>query len=124
MREGTMQFIHEQGFDIREGEEHAYQQWLAENEAALAAACPEGVEYLGTFYALFSDSRTAGTYRMLLRYDSYGALDRMAAEMAGNTALARLVHEGVAFMDMSNHRNGSNQLFKLVTDSTILTPEA
>ncbi|TVP72706.1 MAG: hypothetical protein EA340_03130 [Nitriliruptor sp.] len=118
-----MQFIHEQGWDIREGQEHAYQRWLAENEAALAAACPEGVEYLGTFYAMFSDSRTAGTYRMLLRYDSYGAQDRMAAEMAGDTALARLVHEHVRFLDMSNHSNGSNQLLKLVTDSTILLPE-
>lgn len=118
-----MQFIHEQGFDIREGEEHAYQRWLAENEAALAAACPEGVEYLGTFYAIFADTRAAGTYRMLLRYDSYGAQDRMAAEMAGDTELARLVHEGVRFIDMSNDRNQSNELLKLVTDSTILTPE-
>ena len=118
-----MQFIHEQGFDIHEGEEHAYQRWLAENEAAIAAACPEGVEYLGTFYAMFSDSRTAGTYRMLWRYDSYGAQDRMAAEMAGDTAMARLVHEGLRFVDMRNDRNGSNQLLKLVTDATILTRE-
>lgn len=118
-----MQLIHEQGWDIREGQEHAYQRWLAENEAALAAACPEGVEYLGTFYAMFSDSRTSGTYRMLLRYDSYGAQDRMAAEMAGDTALARLVHEHARFLDLRNDRNSSNQLLKLVTDSTILTPE-
>lgn len=118
-----MHFIHEQGFDIREGEEHAYQRWLADNEAAIAAACPEGVEYLGTFYAIFSDTRTAGTYRMMWRYDSYGAQDRMAAEMTGDTALARLVHEAIRFLDMGNHRNGSNQLLKLVTDSTILAPE-
>ena len=118
-----MHFIHEQGFDIREGEEHAYQRWLADNEAAIAAACPEGVEYLGTFYAIFSDTRTAGTYRMMWRYDSYGAQDRMAAEMTGDTALARLVHKAIGFLDVGNHRNGSNQLLKLVTDSTILAPE-
>jgi hypothetical protein len=123
MREGTMQFIHEQGFDVREGEERAYQRWLVDNEEAIAAACPEGVEYLGSFYAIFSDTRTAGTYRMLWRYDSYGAQDRMAAEMAGDTDMARLVHEGIQFLDMSNDRNGSNQLLKLVTDSTILLPE-
>ena len=118
-----MQFIHEQGFDVREGEEHAFQRWLAENEAAMAAACPEGVEYLGTFYAIFSDTRTAGAYRLLYRYDSYGAQDRMAAEMAGDTALARLVHEAMRFLDMGNHRNQSSQLLKLVADSTILLPE-
>jgi hypothetical protein len=118
-----MQFIHEQGFDVREGEEHAYQRWLTENESAIAAACPEGVEYLGTFYAIFADTRAAGTYRMLWRYDSYGAQDRMAAEMGGDTDLARLVHEGIAFLDMDNHRNASNQLFKRVTDATILSLE-
>lgn len=118
-----MQFIHEQGFDVREGQEHAFQRWLAENEAALAAACPEGVEYLGTFYAIFSDTRTAGTYRMLWRYDSYAAQDRMAAASAGDADMALLLHEGIAFVDMGNHRNGSNQLLKLVTDATVLTPE-
>ncbi len=118
-----MQFIHEQGFDVSEGEERAFQRWLADNEAALAAACPDGVEYLGTFYAIFSDTRTAGSYRMLWRYDSYAAQDRMAAAMADDGELARLVHEGIAFVDMNNHRNGSNQLLKLVTDSTILVSE-
>lgn len=118
-----MQFIHEQGFDVREGEEHAYQRWLADNEAAIAAACPNGVEYLGTFYAIYSEMRTAGTYRMMWRYDSYGAQDRMAAEMGGDTDLARLIHGGIAFVDMDNHRNGSNQLLKRVTDATILSLE-
>lgn len=119
-----MQFIHEQGFDVRDGEEHAFQRWLADNEAALAAACPEGVDYLGTFYAIFSDQRDAGTYRMLWRYDSYAAQDRMAEASAGGTEMARLMHEGIAFVDMGNQRNSSNQLLKLVTDSTILLPES
>ena len=118
-----MQFIHEQGFDVRDGEEHAFQRWLAANEAALAAACPEGVEYLGTFYAIYSDDRRAGTYRMLWRYDSYAAQDRMAAASGGDGDRARLMHEGISFVDMGNHRNGSNQLLKLVTDATILLPE-
>lgn len=118
-----MHFIRENGYDIREGQDRAYQSWLAENEAAIADACPEGVEYIGTFYAVHSDDRTGGQYRMLWRLDSYGAQDRLAAEVGGDTPFARLTHEAMRFMDMRPGANRSNHLLKRVTDSTVLLPE-
>lgn len=118
-----MEFIQEQGFDVREGQEHAFLRWLEANEAAIAAAGPDGIEYLRTYVAIYSDDRTGGAYRSLTRYDSYGAQDRFAAEAGGDTPLARLLREYSAFIDMSNSGNGSNQLLKRATDVTLFFVE-
>lgn len=116
-----MRFIMEQGYDIAEGKQRDYQAWLRDNEAEIAKACPPGVEYLGTFVAIYSDQREAGSYRTLWQLDSYGAQDRFA-EAGREGRLGELLEQAMSFGDNRNDARGSNQLMKAVTDATIFQP--
>jgi hypothetical protein len=119
-----MRIIMEWGYDLREGTAQDYQRWLEDNEAEIAKSCPEGIEYLGTYTAIYSDQREAGAYRTMWQLDSYGAQDRFAEEMAGDTRLAALLHEATTFGDFRNGARGSQQLLKAVVDATIWEPTA
>jgi hypothetical protein len=49
-----MSLFYEIGFNIKRGREVAFQKWTAENDAALKASVPTGVEYLGTYVVAMS----------------------------------------------------------------------
>ena len=117
-----MEFITEVGFDVATGRVLAFQQWLADNEAALAAACPEGVEYLGTFAAIYSSEKHTGSFREMYRLDSYAAQDSMAAAMTAGGEFARLQQEFNEFLDFERGADRSNGLFKRVTDAVLWEP--
>ncbi|MDX1621831.1 MAG: hypothetical protein R3320_12615 [Nitriliruptorales bacterium] len=116
-----MQFIMEQGFDLEEGQTREFQSWLESNEAELAKSCPTGVEYLGTFTAIYTSEKQAGTMRTYWRMDSYAAQDRFAAAMKeeGNR-FGELLNEAVSFSDQRNDANWSNGLFKALVDASII----
>ena len=113
-----MDFIAEFGFDTKQGKAHEFQKWLAENESKLAAACPEGVEYVGTYAAIFSSEKHAGGYRQFLRMESYGAQDALAAAMKEGGTFATLLDEMSEFVDQDRAADWSNGLFKAVTDTS------
>lgn len=118
-----MRFIAESGFTVRIGKQEAYQKWLAENEAKIAAAHPPGTKYLGTFGVIFSSEKAAGSYRSFQELDSYAALDTIAAVVRDETSdLGRLAREESQFIDPGPGAQWSNGLFKLVTDTTLFDP--
>ena len=118
-----MRFIAESGFNVRIGKEEAYQKWLAENEAQIAAAHPPGTKYLGTFGVIFSSEKGAGFYRTFQELDSYAALDTFAAIVKDETSeLGRLAREESQFIDPDPRSQWSNGLFKLVTDTSLFDP--
>ena len=53
-----MEFIAEFGFDIKQGKGHEFQEFLSGAESKIAAACPAGVEYVGTFAVIYSSYRS------------------------------------------------------------------
>ena len=55
-----MDFIAEFGFDVKKGQALDFQRWLSENESKLAAACPSGVEYIGTYAVVQTSKKHAG----------------------------------------------------------------
>ncbi len=65
-----MRFIQEFGFTVKIGQDEAHQLWMAENEAALGRAYPEGTRYLGTFATVFSTDKQAGSHRSFVELDS------------------------------------------------------
>lgn len=118
-----MRFIQEFGFTIKLGEEEAHQQWLVENEPAIAASVPEGVKYLGTFATIFTSEKQSGFYKAYYELDSYGAMDRMAAATRdSDSEFGRLVREGSRFGDYDLAAPWSNGLYKAVVDATIFDP--
>jgi hypothetical protein len=118
-----MRFIQEYGFTVKIGQEEAYQQWLIDNEAALAASCPEGVRHLGVFATVYSSEKSAGFYRLFAELDSYAALDRLAAAIKDAASdFGRLNREASQFGDYSLAAPWSSGLHKAVVDATIIDP--
>jgi hypothetical protein len=118
-----MRFIQEFGFSIKVGEEEAYQRWLVDNEAALAAAHPPGTKYFGTFTAVFPSDKQGGLYKTYVELDSYGAMDTLAAAMKDeSTEFSRLVRDQARFGDYDWHAPWSNGLYKAVVDASIWDP--
>ena len=119
-----MRFIQEFGYTVRVGQDEAHQRWLIENDAALRAAAPPGTRYIGTFTVVFSSEKEAGSYRVLMQLDSYGAMDTFAAEMKDPTSeWARLVIESSRFQDTELAAPWSNALLKDVIDASIWNPK-
>lgn len=118
-----MRFIQEFGFTIRIGEEEAYQQWLVDNEPALAAAAPAGAKYLGTFTTVYTSEKQSGWYKTYIELDSYAAMDTVAAEMKNaDSAFGRLMRDSSRFGDYDHAAPWSNGLYKAVVDATIWDP--
>lgn len=119
-----MRFISEYGFTVRIGQEEAYQHWLEDNEAALAAAMPEGTTYLGTFVTIFSSEKHSGWYKTYMELDSYAALDRLAEANGDESGeFSRLMRESSRFGDYDHAAPWSNGLYKSVVDASIWDPQ-
>jgi hypothetical protein len=74
---------------------------------------------------VFGSDYSGGGWRDLFRIDSYGALDRMAAEAKRpGSELARLQHEGSRFIDLDRRpERWTHNLYKNVVDATIIDVE-
>ena len=120
-----MDFITEDGYQVKPSMQEEYQQWVIDNQAALRRSLPEGVEYIGTYVAVFGTDYTGGGWRDLFRIDSYGALDRMAAEAKKpDSELARLQRESSRFIDLDRSpERWTHNLYKNVVDATIIDIE-
>lgn len=114
-----MEFIAEFGFDVKKGRAQDFQRWLSENESKVAAACPSGVEYVGTYAVIYSSEKHSGGYRQLLRMESYGSQDTLAAAMKEGGAFANLIEEMTEFFDQDREADWSNGLYKAVTDTSL-----
>ncbi len=115
-----MDFINEFGFDVPKGKSREFQEWLRENEKALAQEAPEGWEYVGTYAVVVSTEKESGDCRQLWRHHSYAAMDAWAAEMRKDTPFARLVDEmGKRFVDQDRGARSSQTIMKAVIDASI-----
>lgn len=120
----TMRFIQEYGYTVPVGQEEAHQRWFIEHDAALRAAAPPGSRYLGSFAVVFSSEKQAGSYRLLVEIDSYGAMDASAAAMKDSASeWGRLLRDASQFIDMNVAAPWSNGLLKNVLDAAIWDPK-
>jgi hypothetical protein len=114
-----MDFIAEFGFDTKQGKLQEFQEWLSGAESKIAAACPTGVEYIGTYAVIYSSEKHAGGFRQFFRYESYGSQDAMAAAMKEGGDFSVLINEMSEFVDQDRAADWSNGLYKKVTDTSI-----
>ena len=114
-----MEFIADFGFDVKKGRAQDFQRWLSENESKVAAECPSGVEYIGTYAVIYSSEKHAGSYRQFFRMESYGSQDTMAAAMKEGGAFGKLIEEMSEFVDQEREADWSNGLYKAVTDISL-----
>jgi hypothetical protein len=111
-----MNFIADFGFDVKKGKAQDFQRWMSENESKLAAACPSGIEYVGTYAVMYSSEKQAGSFRQFFRMESYGSQDTFAAAMKEGGAFAHLLEGMSEFVDQDREARWSNGLYKAVTD--------
>ena len=96
-----MALIYEQGFNIKRGQEEAFQKWTAETDELTKKASPSGVEYLGTYIVWMGSEKQAGEYRTLWRIDSMAAFDAMEeAARDPDSDWGRINREVTEFMDL------------------------
>ena len=114
-----MNFMNEFGFDVKKGRAQDFQRWMTENESKLAAACPSGAEYVGTYAVMYSSEKHSGAFRQFFRMESYGSQDTFAAAMKEGGAFANLVEEMTEFVDQEREADWSNGLYKAVTDISL-----
>ena len=120
-----MRFIREFGYTVKIGKDEAHQAWVIKNDAALRAAMPKGTRYLGTFSVVLSTEKQAGSYRVLIEMDSYGAMDTLAAASKDpSNAYGRLVRDSSQFGDFDHAAGWSDTLMKDVNDATIWDPKS
>lgn len=111
-----MPILHETSYDLEPGKFDAFQEWLRDNEDALAAAYPDGIEYVGAYANVFGDQSNGG-YRTLLRLDDYGAIDRLSETVAEEGELSRLLWEMSAFTKDGADSRGHQSLWKRVSQA-------
>jgi hypothetical protein len=118
-----MRFIQEFGYTVKVGQDEAHQRWLVENDARLRAAAPPGSKYIGTFAAIFSSEKQAGSYRFLMELESYAILDTLAAVSKDpDSEWGRLGRESSQFVDTDLNAPWSNTLMKDILDATVIDP--
>jgi hypothetical protein len=116
-----MRFINVQGFCIRPDKQVEFQKWLVENEERIKKSYPAGIEYGGTYVAVFSSEKNAGEYYWLDFLDSYGAMDRGAALGKDPTSdWVKVNEEFFEFLDTDRSAGTSHLLLKSVVDATIM----
>jgi hypothetical protein len=119
-------FISEDGYEVKFGLEEEYQQWVIGHADELRRAMPKGVDYIGTYVLTYGNDLDKGSWRDLFRLDSYAALDRLAAESKDpNSAMGRLLREASRFLDMSRRpERWTHNLLKSVVDATVINSPA
>ena len=115
-----MNFIADTGYDVKQGKQLEFQEWLTENEEKLAASCPSGTEYLGTFANIFGSERSVGTYRTLWGMDSYAAMDAFSAAIKEGGTFAQLMDTmGRFVLDRQDGGVQSGELSRRVSDAAM-----
>ena len=114
-----MEFLVISGYDVKAGKAREFQTWVRDNIEALRDNMPAGIELVGIYATMFSSEKEAGSFRTVIRMDSYGAMDTFAAAAAEESEFARLLDEMGSFGDVRIGAGGSNELLKSVADITI-----
>lgn len=108
-----MSLMMEQGFNVKRGQEEAFQQWVTDTDELTKKATPAGVEYLGTYIVQMTSEKEAGEYRTLWRLDSMAALDAMQeAARDAESDWGRLSRESTQFIDLPIGFSGSFSIYR------------
>jgi hypothetical protein len=121
-----MEFISEDGYEVKLGMEEEYQKWVVDTADDLRRALPDGVEYIGTYVMTWGNDTDRGSWRDLYKLDSYAALDRMAAAAKDpDNDFGKLVRATARFIDMKRSpERWTHNLLKSVADATVINTAA
>jgi hypothetical protein len=101
----------EWGYDVAKEKSADFHTWLGQNEKTLAAQCPTGVQYRGT-YAVFAQSdNSLGEYRTVWAFDSLATMEQLAAEVSKGSDFGKLVQALSGFRNDVPGASRSQQIY-------------
>ena len=110
--------IVEWGFEVSRDKADRFHAWLAENEKSLAAECPTGVQYRGT-YGVFAQSGSGlGSYRSVWAFASLGTMELLAKEVGDGSSFGKRLRALIGFRDESVGASRSQQIYLPAATST------
>ncbi len=121
-----MRFIQDSSFTVKPDKIQAFQEWFVQNESRIRGAYPEGTAFLGVFVTVFGSNKESGDVHYLEQLDSYGALDRLAAEgKKPDSEYSLFLNELLSFVVPDLNAPGGVVLLKDLVDATVFDlPEA
>ena len=102
-------YLYEDAFALKTGKAREFRQWLATHEEKLRLACPDGVDYLGTYTVVHTTDDGGGDVRVDWGIDTYSAVDALAAAMEEPGPLHVLLDEMGHFAERDRFRRGTNR---------------
>ena len=97
-----MDFIIEDGYQVKWGMHAEYQQWVSANTDALRRAQPDGIEYIGTYVTVYGNDYLGGTFRDLRQ--GFEKIERRTTSLGGLGVIRRAyvaLREGVRHAPIS-----------------------
>jgi hypothetical protein len=101
----------EWSYDVAEEKVGDFQSWLETNEADLAASCPDGVKYLGTYVASFGPGIEERRFKTLWGYQRIAAFDSFAAAARSSGSFSQLLSVLTAFQRRDSNSRPIEAMF-------------
>lgn len=103
--------IVEWGFEVTRAQADAFHTWLAENEKSLAAECPTGVRYRGTYGVFAQSDNSFGAYRTVWAFSSLASMELLAGEVGAGSSFGKRMQALTGFRDESIGAARSQQIY-------------
>lgn len=103
--------VMEWGFEVAREQSEGFHTWLQANEQALAAECPAGVRYCGTYGVFAQSEMSLGGYRTVWAFDSLAAMEALSGEVAAGGSFGKRVGELTGFRDERIGAARSQQIY-------------
>lgn len=110
-----MALIYEWGFYVRPGSFDELREWLLEHEHDLAAAAPQGLEYLGTYLPVWASERRCDLYQVW-RWRRASEFNLRAAAGADRGTFAELASQFLSFVDNGRTDEETFRLHRSITE--------
>jgi hypothetical protein len=109
----------EWGYDVLAAEVPAFMAFLETSEEMLLDTQPKGVRYKGTYSVFSSTEKSAGSFRTVWAYKTFGDLDTLSDEYEDKSMFATLVKQLRGFDDHSPGAARSQQIYLLAASSKV-----
>ena len=109
----------EWGYDVPTANVPAFMAFLDSSEEMMLDTQPNGIRYKGTYSVFSSTEKSAGQFRTVWAYKTFGDLDTLSDEYEDNSIFSALVKQLRGFADDSPGAARSQQIYLLAASSKL-----
>ena len=109
----------EWGYAVPAADVPAFMAFLESSEEMLLDTQPQGIRYKGTYSVFSSTEKSAGQFRTVWAYKTFGDLDTLSDEYEDQSVFAALVRQLRGFADDGPGAARSQQIYLLAASSKL-----